>query len=73
MKKQIWVSPDDGDWKVKSVGAGKAVARFELKSNAIEKAREIALNNHAELIVQNQDGEIGWRNSYGNDPCPPRG
>jgi len=71
--KQIWVSPSDGDWKVQSAGADRAAGIYGTKSEAVERAREIAQNKHAELIVQNADGVIGWRNSFGNDHFPPRG
>ena len=68
MANQIFVSPDDGDWKVKVVGNEKASAILDTKAEAVERAREIAQNQLLELIVQNLDGTIGWRNSYGNDP-----
>ena len=71
--KQVWVSPTGGNWKVKSVGADRAAAIVDTKAEAVELAREIAINKKAELIVQNADGEIGWRNSYGHDSFPPRG
>lgn len=70
-QKQVWVSPSDGDWKVHSAGAEKAAGVFGTKAEAVERAREIALNKEAELFVQNEDGKIGYRNSYGNDPFPP--
>lgn len=73
MVKQVWVSPTGDDWKVKSAGAGKAAGIFENKAEAVAKAKEIAKNNKAELIVQKEDGTIGWKNSYGNDDYPPRG
>ena len=71
--KQVWVSPSDGDWKVHSAGSERAAGIYDTKAEAVERAKEIAENKHAELLVQNRDGEIGWRNSYGNDPFPPRG
>ncbi|KKQ87756.1 MAG: hypothetical protein UT09_C0010G0021 [Parcubacteria group bacterium GW2011_GWF2_38_8] len=71
--KQVWVSPNEDGWKVKSAGADRATAIVETKAEAVELAREIAMNKKAELIVQNSDGEIGWRNSYGSDTFPPRG
>ena len=73
MSKQVFVSPSDGDWKVKSVGADRAAAIFDNKAEAVGRARELAINQHAEMIVQNQDGKIGWRNSYGNDPRSSKG
>lgn len=37
------------------------------------KNQTIKPNQHLELLVQNLDGTIGWRNSYGNDPRKSRG
>lgn len=71
--KQVWVSPFNNNWKVQSSKTERAVAIVETKAEAVESAREIAINKKAELIVQNLDGEIGWRNSYGNDSFPPKG
>ena len=68
MAKQIFVSPKGEDWKVKVVGNDKASAICDTKAEAVQKAREIAQNQKLELIVQNLDGTIGWRNSHGNDP-----
>ena len=71
--KQVWVSPFGGDWKIHSTGAERAAAIVENKSEAFELAREIAINKGAELIVQNLDGKIGLKNSYGKDYFPPQG
>lgn len=73
MVHQIFVSPDGEDWKVKVVGNQKASALCDTKAEAVERATEIAKNQHLELLVQNRDGVIGWRNSYGNDPVKSRG
>lgn len=70
---QVWVSPSSGDWKVHSAGAQRAEGIYDTKAEAVERAREIAESKHAELIVQNKDGIIGWRDSEGNDPYPPKG
>lgn len=71
--KQVWVSPSEGDWKVQSAGSNRAAGVYDTKAEAVERAREIAQNKQAELIVQNANGVIGWRNSFGNDDFPPRG
>ena len=73
MANQIFVSPDGEDWKVKIVGNQKASAICDTKAEAFERGREIAKNQHLELLVQNLDGTIGLRNSYGNDPRRSRG
>jgi len=71
--KQVWVSPSDDGWKVKSAKAERAAAIVDTKAEAVELAREITINKKAELIVQNLNGEIGWKNSYGHDSFPPKG
>jgi hypothetical protein len=71
--KQIWVSPSDDGWKVHSAGANRAAGIFETKAEALDRGREIAINKDAELLVQNFDGTIGMRNSYGKDFFPPKG
>lgn len=73
MAKQVFISPSDEGWKVKTVGAERAAEIFETKAKAVEKGIEVAKNSRAELLVQNLDGTIGWRNSYGNDPRKSRG
>ncbi len=73
MANQIFVSPDGEDWKVKVVGNQKASAICDTKAEAVERAKEIAQNQRLELLVQNLDGTIGWRNSYGNDPRKSKG
>jgi len=70
---QVWVSPSGGDWKVHSAGSERAIGIFDTKAEAVVRAREVAINKDAELLVQKGNGEIGWRNSYGNDSFPPRG
>ena len=72
-QKQVWVSPLGEDWKVHSAGAERAAGIYDTKAEAVARAREVAINKEAELFVQNENGRIGWRNSYGNDDFPPRG
>jgi len=70
--KQVWVSPSGDDWKVHNANSDRASGHFNTKAEAVTRGREIALNKKAELFVQNQNGQIGWRNSYGNDSFPPK-
>ena len=73
MAKRIFVSPFNGDWKVKDPDNQKASGIFDTKAEAVERATEIARNKQAELFVQNMNGKIGWKNSYGNDPRDIKG
>ncbi|WP_367280921.1 DUF2188 domain-containing protein, partial [uncultured Alistipes sp.] len=40
---------------------------------AIDIAREIARNQESELLIHRPNGQIRDRDSYGNDPYPPKG
>lgn len=73
-KKNQHVTPHpDGGWQVKGAGNSKATRRTETQSDAISKAREISKNQGAEVVIHRQNGKIRDKNSYGNDPYPPRG
>ena len=69
---QIWVSPDDGDRKVKNPENSKASGIFNTKTEAEQAARQIAINQRLELIVQKKDWTIQYKDSFGNDLFPPR-
>lgn len=43
-------------------------AAYETREAAVEAGRELAKETSVELIVHRQDGTIGERDSYGNDP-----
>lgn len=72
MAKQVWVSPRSNGWAVKSSGNSRASKIYANKSEAIKAGRRQAINNSAELISQKCNGQINLKNSYGNDPMPPR-
>jgi hypothetical protein len=67
------VVPHDEGWAVRRGGADRATEVFDTQQEAIERAREISQNQGAELFIHGTDGRIRERNSYGNDPFPPRG
>jgi len=59
-------------WAVKGAGASKATSTHSTQAEAIEKGRVIAQNQETELFVHGKNGRIRERDSYGNDPIPPR-
>jgi uncharacterized protein YdaT len=67
------VVPHSEGWAVKAEGAVKATKVVSTQKEAIEVARQIAQNQQSELFIHNQEGQIRDRNSYGNDPHPPKG
>lgn len=67
-----WVSPYGDKWKVQGEGNSKATKVFETQKEAAEYAKTIAKNQQSELIIQGKNGQIRSKDSYGNDPCPPK-
>ena len=63
------VVPNGENWQVK---AEKATKNFNTQREAIEYARDIAKKQKSELVIHGRDGRIRDKDSYGNDPCPPR-
>lgn len=62
----------DGGWSVKKGGSRISTKRFETQQDAINYAKKISKNQHAELYIHRRDGMIRKKNSYGKDPCPPK-
>jgi len=67
------VVPNNGDWSVKKEGAGKASRNFDTQKEAIDYARNHAREEKVELLIHGRNGQIRERDSYGNDPFPPKG
>ncbi|MFO1144431.1 MAG: DUF2188 domain-containing protein [Amaricoccus sp.] len=63
----------EGGWAVRGAGNGKDTAHLPTQQQAIERATEIARNQHSEVLIHGENGRIRERNSYGDDPFPPRG
>ena len=72
-KNQYVVKTPDGDWGVLGENNKRYTERFDTQKEAIGRAREIAINQQSELIIQGRDGRIRQKDSYGNDPYPPKG
>lgn len=72
MGKNQWVSPRDGKWAVHGEGNQRDTKQFATQREAISHAKSIAINQQSEVIVQGRNGRIRSKDSYGNDPCPPR-
>lgn len=45
----------------------------ETKAEAQAAGRQAAKKDGVEHLIHKKDGSIGERNSYGNDPHPPKG
>jgi len=74
MGKNQYVTPHpDGGWQVKGAGNERATVRTSTQSDAISIARDIAINQQSEVVIHRTNGQIRDKNSYGNDPFPPKG
>jgi hypothetical protein len=73
MKKNQHVVPHGKDWAVKGAGNEKSTAITDTKAQAIKIATEIAKNQLSEVVIHGKNGQIQDKNSYGNDPFPPKG
>ncbi len=71
-KKNQHVVPLGNGWAVKGEGNTRFTVITETKKDAVETAREIARNNRSELVIHGRDGRIQDKDSYGNDPFPPK-
>ncbi|SUI88591.1 DUF2188 domain-containing protein [Shewanella putrefaciens] len=66
------VRSSDGGWAVKKGGSSKATKHFDTQQEAIDYGRQVAKNQNAEFYVHGRDGRIKEKDSYGNDPHPPK-
>lgn len=67
------VVPHENGWAVRGAGNNRATSVHETQAEAIQRGREIAQNNNSELFVHGRNGQIRERDSFGNDPYPPKG
>ncbi|AIF66466.1 DUF2188 domain-containing protein [Terribacillus saccharophilus] len=67
-------TPDgNGNWQVKKEGAKHTSGNFDTQKEAMDYGKELAKKTKGEHFIHGRDGRIRERDSYGNDPFPPRG
>jgi len=70
--KNQYVVPTKDGWGVRSEGSGKLTAKTDTKAEALKIGTSIAKNQQSELTILKKDGKIQNKNSFGNDPNPPK-
>jgi len=70
-ERHVVKNPKSG-WDVKKTHAERASIHADTKAEAVDRAREICINQKAECIIHGEDGKIQNSNSYGKDPFPPK-
>lgn len=73
MTKNQHVVPHQEGWAVRGEGNSRATSVHDTQAEAAAAGREIAQNQKSELLIHGRDGRIRERDSFGNDPFPPKG
>lgn len=63
---------EDGTWKSKVQGSSRAAHAGGTKAEQEAIGRQMAKDRKVEHTIKKLDGTIGKKNSYGNDPNPPK-
>ncbi len=71
-KKNQHVVPTENGWGIRGEGNSRLTKVTPTKAEALKIARDIARNQGTELFIHGRNGKIQDRDSYGNDPCPPK-
>ncbi len=72
MGKNQHVVPTGDGWGVRGEANDRLTSRHGTQADAIDAAREIAINQRSEVVIHRPDGRIRDKDSYGNDPNPPK-
>jgi hypothetical protein len=62
--------PGGSRWKVSQ--SGPVLSTHNRQDNAIANGRSEAKHDSVDLVIHGRDGRIRSKDSYGNDPLPPR-
>ncbi len=68
MSKQQHVVKREEGWAVRGAGNSRDTAHTDTQGQAIKIARDIAINQGAEVVIHDRHGKIRDSDSYGNDP-----
>ena len=71
-KKNVHVVPSGNGWAVKQEGKATPVSNHRTQGAAEDAGRQIAKSNESELVIHRPNGQIRDKDSFGNDPCPPK-
>jgi hypothetical protein len=71
MGKNQHVVPHGDKWAVKPEGEAVS-STHDTQIAAIDAAKEVAKREQSEVVIHRPDGTIRDKDSYGDDPSPPR-
>jgi len=71
--KNIHVVKHGDGWAARREGAQRVSSTHPTQETARLAARDMAIRDKGEVHIHRPNGQIRDRDSYGNDPFPPRG
>lgn len=72
MAKNFHSVPWSNNWAVKKEGVNKPISVHKTQAVAEDKTRVLAKRAEVEAVYHDKHGVIKDKDSYGNDPCPPK-
>ncbi|XVJ51447.1 MAG: DUF2188 domain-containing protein [Vampirovibrio sp.] len=72
-KKSYWTTPHPEGWAVKGEGNERATSVHSTQAKAWAETQQRARQNESEAYLQNRQGQIRERNTYGHDPEKTKG
>jgi hypothetical protein len=72
MARNRHVVPYQARWAVRIAGSNRVASTHATQAEAIAQARTGAIRDHSEVVIHRLNGQIRDRDSYGNDPNPPK-
>jgi len=72
-KANVHTVPHEAGWANRREGAKRVSKVFKTKADAQAAGRRTAMREKVEHLIQNRDGGVAERNSYGNDPARVKG
>jgi YD repeat-containing protein len=71
--KNVHVTPHGDRWAVDRDGSQRVSSVHDTQAEAEAAGRATARREQVEFFLHGRNGQIRERDSYGNDPYPPRG
>jgi hypothetical protein len=72
-KANVHTVPHEEGWANRREGAKRVSKVFKTKAKAQAAGRKTAMREKVEHLIQNRDGQVSERNSYGSDPARFKG
>lgn len=69
----IHITKCEEGWQVKEAKTGRVFSVSSTQQAAIEYGTMVARSSESEILIHGRNGKIRERNTFGNDPFPPKG